>query len=89
MTTYKSTSSVKPEHVEQIRKLLKNMGSDVPENCINNSNGEAYHSLSYILSLACGSGANQLSLEQIRSIGTEEFQIDPGYQCEGSVTRNI
>lgn len=82
MTIYTETSMVKPEHIREIDKQLKNLGSKVPDACLDNSE----HSLALVLSLACGGGQFGVSsLGEINNIGDSHFSID--CTCQNSPTR--
>ncbi|WP_419777760.1 hypothetical protein [Malaciobacter marinus] len=81
MTTYNEKSMVKKEHVKFIKSELKKLDSKLA----NNINSEKEHSLANLLSLACGGGTFGISLDDINSIGNDEFSIE--CSCENAITR--
>lgn len=73
MTTYKETTMVLPEHIKEIDKQLKKLGSKVEERFLD---GEE-HVLANVLNLACGSGTFGISsLDVLNSIGDVTFSIE-------------
>lgn len=81
MTTYNEKSMVQKEHAIFIASELKKLGSKIP----NDLELKDEHSLSYLLSLACGGGKFGISLANINSIGNNEFNIE--CSCENATTR--
>jgi hypothetical protein len=82
ISTYEESSMVEPEHIKEIDKQLKKLGSKVEEKCLD---GEK-HALARVLNLACGGGKYGLSsLNAINTIGNDEFSIK--YTCQNSPTR--
>lgn len=82
MTTYKETTMVSPEHIKEIDKQLKELGSKVEERFLD---GEE-HMLANVLNLACGGGTFGISsLDALNSIGDVTFSIE--CTCENSITK--
>lgn len=80
MKIYDRDEMIRAEHIKEIDKQLKKLGSKVDEKLLD---GEA-HILSNVLNLACSGGSYGLSLNKINSIGNNEFQLY--YNCENSIT---
>lgn len=81
---YVNGSMVKPEHIKEINKQLKKIGSKVPDNFLDDKE----HILANILQLACGSGSfGVASIEDINKIGTDEFGLV--CDCEKSPSRQV
>jgi len=70
---YTNQSMVKPEHIKEIDNQLKNMGSKVPKELVED---KKEHSLANILQLACGAGSFSVKSEKINSIKTNEFELN-------------
>lgn len=72
MQDYVGSQMVKKEHVKVIDSELRKRGSKIPEGMSLDED----RSLANLLSLACGGGAYALSVEEIVSIGNNEFSIN-------------
>lgn len=72
MRVYTRNSMVNIEHVKVIIRKLRDLGSDVPKDLIENKT----HALSNILHLATGNGAYKLPIEQINKIEGSDFTIN-------------
>lgn len=72
MTDYVGTQMVKKEHVKIIAKELRKRGSKTPSGMKLAKD----KSLANLLSLACGGGKYALQIEDIITIGNNEFSIN-------------
>ncbi len=73
MTEYTESMMVLPEHIIEIDKQLRKLGSKVKVSCLDD--GEK-HVLANVLYLACGDGTFGISLDAINSIKHDEFTIN-------------
>lgn len=80
MTIYSNNEMVEVSHIVEINKQLKKLGSKVKDDLLD---GEK-HSLSNVLSLACGGGTYGITVDKINSIQSSQFQIN--CSCENSIT---
>ena len=85
MVIYDEKSMVEPEHIKEIDKQLKKLGSKVPEELLKDG---GQHSLANVLQLACGGGTYGVSsLDSLNNIENAEFGIK--CSCQNSPSSNI
>jgi len=86
MAIYNENSMVEPEHIKEIDKQLKKLGSKVPEELLKDS---TQHSLANVLQLACGGGKYKVeTLSEINKIKIPNvFSIE--CSCQKSPLRKI
>ena len=75
---------IDPNHIKDIHQQLLNIGSKVPDSCLDDNP----HVLRNILRLACGGGTYKVSdSKAIENIKTNQFNIK--YDCQSLIIRGI